>query len=680
MTSARSRAISRGSLLRIGALVAAGALALSSCSTSPHSTASLKPAHVAGKVGTSKPALPGHTATVAALARVHTLAKLGMPRAYIGANTADPDDGIKGTVADAHYCNGCNPPLAYKPQAPIMNTTGAAGVTITPIYWAPTGQVGFPAHYQTIINAYIKNAALASGSTGNVYSVSSEYYSTDAAGNKTYLRYKLTAGTPIVDTSPYPPQDAGCVVTDPLYSKCVDDGQERTELTRLSGLKKLPLDLAHIYPIFLAPNVETYDATGSNVNNFCGYHGNFAVGSTYAIYANEVYSDGHNCGSGEDPNGLLSADTAIDTLSHEISEAMTDPTDNRAWNDGVGYEIGDVCSGSYGPLQGFATNPYNPSDQYTAYNQTIGNGHYYTQTEFSNAAYAKLGVGAGCIVGESALTAKTIKRGITRAGTAAPVVATINSDPFPNSFPADGTSTSDLDIAVSDPDGFAIENDRIHYTIYAVQGDGVCGTVNVGDALTDSSGHSHVTYTASTSNVECAVVANELYGGKSATSYLYQGTFQAQAVRATNTYPTSIRLGPDGKRFQVKFLNPTVNDSLHNQVHLQLTAGDGSTNSIDASQVHLTYALAKNGPWLPVTVSGSTSGAIQANILPPTGVTIAAQKSLTVYFHMQLAKTVDTSGGGAGFFIENYLEQINTASGAISTYGDTLAYSVTVLK
>ena len=173
------------------------------------------------------------------------------------------------------------------------------------------------------------------------------------------------------------------------------------------------------------------------------------------------------------------------------------------------------------------------------------------------------------------------------------------------------------------------------------------------------------------------MVATDLYGGQSSTSAIFQGTFQAQAPRATNTYPASIKLGKVGRRFQVSFLNPTVADSLHNQVHVQLTAATGA-NNVDASQVHMTYALHKNGPWLPVTVTGSTSGAIQADILPAVGVTIPAQKSLTIFIHMQLKKTVDTSGAGAGFHIESYLQQIDTGSGAISTYGDTLAFPVTV--
>ena len=96
MTSAYARARSRGPLRRIGALVTASALAVTGCTTtSHHPAASAKAAHVAATVGTAKPAVAAHAGTAAALAKVHALARQGLPRAYTGANTTDPDDGIK---------------------------------------------------------------------------------------------------------------------------------------------------------------------------------------------------------------------------------------------------------------------------------------------------------------------------------------------------------------------------------------------------------------------------------------------------------------------------------------------------------------------------------------------------------------------------------------------------------
>ena len=640
--------------------------------------------HVPAEVGTAKPAVPAHAATAAALARVHSLAKQGMARAYIGANTTDPDDGIKGGKGDAHYCDGCNPPLKYGPKAPVMNTTGAAGVTITPIYWTPTGKLGLPAHYEDIINGYLKNIAAASGATTNVYSVSSEYYQTNAAGVKTPLRYKFTAGTPIVDTSAYPPVAPSCVITDSnleelRHRRAVADRADPAEGYERPDRSTCRTSTRSSWPPTSRPTRPTAYPTTSTCS--VGTTAPSSQASSTAIYGNEPWSNGDGCGSGEDPNGVLSADTAIDVLSHEVSESLTDPTDNRAWNDSVGYEIGDICSGSYGPLLGFAKNPYNPSDPYTAYNQTIGTGKYYTQTEFSNAAYSKLGTGAGCITGESALKAKIIaKRGTTKAtASTIPVVGTVNSDPFPNTLPADGTSTSDLDIIVerrtaSPSKVTASTTPPMSTRATELAGRSARPTLSPTAVATPTSLTPHRPPTWSARSWPPTSTAARV---RPATSS--RAASSTRLRERPTPIPTSMRLG-DGKRFQVKFLNPTVSDTLHNQVHVQLTTGPGATNDIDASQVHMTYALNKNGPWLPVKDSGTTSNAIQADILPPAGVTIPAQKSLTIYFHMQLAKSIDTSGGGAGFYIESYLEQVNTGSGAISTYGDTLAYPVDVLK
>jgi hypothetical protein len=669
------------------ALVAMVAYAVAGFGTSSSSSAAPR---ALDKVTTTTSVAAVHTATAANLARVAALAKKStVARAYIGTHDTD-GDGDGNSKADSHYCNGCEPPLAYTPQAPVINTTGTTGLTITPIYWAPTGKGTFPANYQTIINGYIKNVAAASGSTSNVYSVLSEYYSTNASGAKQPIRYKITAGTPIIDTGAFPARDSSCELSNPTQTDCVTDAQERTELTKLKTSKGLTFDLAHIYPIFLAPGVETYDLDGTNsVSSFCGYHRSFASGATTALYGNEPYSNGDGCGSGQDPNGLLSADTAIDVLSHEISEAVTDPTDIRAWNAVSGHEIGDICSGNYGPPLGFAaTTAANPDDTQTAYNQVINGGKYYTQTEFSNAAYSKLGVGNGCITGEAKLAAAPVKASVLVANASPrddvstiPVVGSLTNDAFPNTLPADGTSTSVLDVSASTPDGFAIADDPIHYTIYAIDGDGECGTLSANRAVTDNGGHAHVTYTASTDDVLCAVVANDLYGGQDSTGMIYQGSFQDQAIRATNTYPTSLTVGATTPtNFQIAFLNPATTDKVDSRINFSIFPGEGATDNVDASQVNLSYST-DGKTYQPVDLHGSTidDGAIQADILPAAGVTIAAGKTLTVSFRIQLAGGIDTSGGGAGMYFESYLQQIDPGSGAVSIYGDTLAEPVTVV-
>jgi hypothetical protein len=99
--------------------------------------------------------------------------------------------------------------------------------------------------------------------------------------------------------------------------------------------------------------------------------------------------------SGED-NG---ADAVIDTASHEVNEAITDPIGSQcdeeagelvgcehgAWTDAIGQEIADKClppevpvAGIYGPPLG-GVNPQ-------FYNQLINGDHYFTQREWSNEA------------------------------------------------------------------------------------------------------------------------------------------------------------------------------------------------------------------------------------------------------------------------------------------------------
>ena len=86
----------------------------------------------------------------------------------------------------------------------------------------------------------------------------------------------------------------------------------------------------------------------------------------------------------------------------------------------------------------------NPSDPtHTEYNQVINGGKYYTQAEFSNLAYSKQGVGAGCQQSEA--DAQHL------SGNASGAVASIFSGRVPGDpLPADGTSTTKDRIVVAD--------------------------------------------------------------------------------------------------------------------------------------------------------------------------------------------------------------------------------------
>lgn len=59
------------------------------------------------------------------------------------------------------------------------------------------------------------------------------------------------------------------------------------------------------------------------------------------------------CQSGEDPTGVYDGEQAINTISHELNESLTDPA-GGSWYDANGYENGDKCSWDFGTLWGGA--------------------------------------------------------------------------------------------------------------------------------------------------------------------------------------------------------------------------------------------------------------------------------------------------------------------------------------
>ena len=140
----------------------------------------------------------------------------------------------------------------------------------------------------------------------------------------------------------------------------------------------------------------------------------------------------------------------ISTLSHELLETMTDPADQPAWVDANGSEIADICASYYGTPLG-STDPNNAGS--TQYNQVINGGKYYTQTEFSNSAYARLGVGNGCQ--PSGKTAAS-----TKPATSTNRVIII-SQAYPSSLPSNGRATADDQVLVSDRKNFGIQGDPV---------------------------------------------------------------------------------------------------------------------------------------------------------------------------------------------------------------------------
>lgn len=340
-----------------------------------------------------------------------------------------PSSSCSGPTAKDPNSGDGTPPLINH-GGPMMSTrSNSDRVVVTAIYWAPSGY-SFVAKYKNVINQYLADAAHDSDLSTNVFSTLYEY-----SGSNGFINYRMQRGTPIIDTNAYPA--AGCT-TDPGpvysdnsgYSTCIDDAQEQAQINSVVSAHSLPRDLGHIYVLFLPKHVEscffagnpsdqecTLNATTSAA--YCAYHSEITSNTT--VYANmpfPVYASTlpYTCGSDaafpteESPNAAPDADTEISPLSHEMSEAITDPDTNTGWYDSSGYENGDECAYKYGATAGAAGG---------LYNQTINGRHYITQEEFSNNNY-NLGQG-GCLqhyvpAAKPAITAMSSHAGTTAGG------------------------------------------------------------------------------------------------------------------------------------------------------------------------------------------------------------------------------------------------------------------------
>jgi hypothetical protein len=571
-------------------------------------------------------------------------------------------------------------------------TTGG-GLTVTPIYWTPSGSRPFPSGFERIINQYIANVAAESGSDTNVYSIDTEYYQ-KIGGAKTPVTYRIRAGTPIVDSGGFPSN--GCTPASG-YTECITDDQLRTELRRLTGRRGLTTDLAHFYPVFFPPGVETQDRDGTNsAGGFCGYHRAYGSGASQTVYADMPYNASSGCSAGQSPNGNAGADSLIDSFSHELNEAITDPFKPQyAWFDNQGNEEGDMCGNDYGQPLG-STNSSDP--QHSEYNQVINGGKYYTQTEFSNLAFTNLGYGRGCALSEAQV------HNFTTAGSSEPtssasggtgasnvsgakgqkthgsVVITVVNDATPTTLPADGKSTAEISLGVATPQNNSVANDRVHFTVAVRSGSGQCGTLSQGNKNTNDQGNADITYTASTSNVSCWVLAVEAKTGKPAEAVIYQGTTQTQSPTFVASYPTSVQAGGSSD-FTVKATNPTSQPMYATRPHFVIFPGDGATKNVSAKQVRLSYSTTgSGGTFTPVQLIGSTitDGAIQGYVGPLQGVTLAPHSTSTYTFHVALASTVPVSRHKPLMAFETYLDQINPAQETGATLGDTYAYQVKV--
>jgi hypothetical protein len=597
----------------------------------------------------------------AALAACLTAAAVLAPAAASAAAAASRD-----TISE--YCFGCKPPLKYS-GGPVLDTRGPQGLTVTPIYWAPPGTANqFPAGYEALIDGYSADVAAASGDTTNVYSIGTEYYDI-VGGQSRNIRYHITAGTPVVDTDPLPPDGCQADEGGPGYTACIQRSQVLAELKKVVAARHLPRGRAYFYPVFFPPRVQTGDGQESKSGSqYCAYHDFTGSGATQIVLGNEPYPD-NGCTSGQSPNGNPAADTAIDNLSHELNEATTDPMFGYkpSWRDGKAYEVGDLCSYYYGTPLG-STEPADA--QSTEYNQAIAGGRYYTQNEFSNYAYHRFGMGVGCQPSES------VARGRAPGGS---LVAHMHLDASPHTLPAHARATSSVFLQEWDRKGFDIPGDRISFTSYVLSGKGHCGTVRPAVATTDGAGSVSVTYRASRSNIACGIVANDALAGKSDSGVVYQGTKRSIAPQAGAAFPRKVTAGRRST-FTTSFTNPMRSRIADARVAFEIYSIDEHSPNVRARQVHLSVSRhGRRGPFAPVRLSGSTGQAgISGVIGGAAGFDLRGRRKLTLTYRIRLGRGVPRRRRRPILQLQAFLDQVNPASGGDTGLAETRAGNVKV--
>lgn len=318
----------------------------------------------------------------------------------------------------------------------------------------------FPAAYESTVEQYFEDVAHDSSLETNVFAVDPQYF--EEPGIKASFRageYKLAfnrASDVTVDTSAFPTHVTGGCEDETQFSKgpCLLDSDLQKEVETVA--KTSTKGLGDIYVVLTPPGVGgCFEEASSECayEQYCAYHGDFGgngrTPGQQTLYVDLPYlGEVAGCDSGVHPNEVVSeveeeegrdsgADAVIDTASHELNEAVTDPIgsqcdeeggkivgcEKNAWTDAIGQEIGDKCLPPESTVLGVYGEPLGEllaGRPASLFNQLIDGDHYWTQREWSNEAG----------LGEGACVQRRIKAGFTiSAGPRATVPATLDGSP-----------------------------------------------------------------------------------------------------------------------------------------------------------------------------------------------------------------------------------------------------------
>jgi hypothetical protein len=146
--------------------------------------------------------------------------------------------------------------------------------------------------------------------------------------------------------------DHGLVAGTASSAASVDDTTLQQSITSaiFSGLLRPP-DANRLYLVFTAPNVDVTQGGQDSAHNFFAYHDFFSGPGGQAVYYVVI---AHPVGNGTFYN-LNVFQTLTKTVSHEVSETVTDPGVGGWYDNRTGEEIGDYADGpqDIGLLNGY---------------------------------------------------------------------------------------------------------------------------------------------------------------------------------------------------------------------------------------------------------------------------------------------------------------------------------------
>ncbi len=286
--------------------------------------------------------------------------------------------GLIPTHAQAEIALGTSIPVVYH-GGPVMHT-----VHVHTLFWAPPGfHFDGPVSagglsYRQLIERFFADVAHDYGSTANVFSLGRQY--PDAGGGRNSAITYDPATDSLSDAAPYPGPGNRCASPGGV-AVCITDLQLQRELDRVVQARDPGgHGLRDLWYVLLPPNVDLCVAPGQCATSaFAGYHAllNQGHGETVYVAVPDPLVE-LTPPPGSDPQGNPEAESAIDTATHELAEAMTDP-EGSGWMDPNGFEVGDKCE--FGPQEG---TPLGYAADGSPYNEVINGDQYLLQGMWSN--------------------------------------------------------------------------------------------------------------------------------------------------------------------------------------------------------------------------------------------------------------------------------------------------------